>query len=212
MRELIRSLVERRRSLTKRLGAALLGDVEGFTRLFPNQDTAMSTLIAQVEKSTSVDLLEYAGATTLPLIRAIRDKAVPLRLLVKHPDTVEEVQRQRTLTTLDTLFKSVFHDYVGQFEIRCYRLPYSLRGRYFRDKALELGWLTPDLLGQTTHGSKNLSVFFSFSNQRNEEAVRLFVRTFDDYWTDSQTEEALTVLTRYESERPRQKRSGRRQG
>jgi hypothetical protein len=166
-------------------------------RLFQNQDAAMTTLIAQVENCARIELLEYAATTTQPLIRAIRQHRVPLRLLVKHPETVEGMQRERTLTTLDTMYRTLFDAYDGDYEIRCYRLPYSLRGRHFEGKALELGWLTPNRRGETTHGSANPSLFFLVSDSQHAPAINLFVRTFKDYWEDPDTEAATEVLQRH---------------
>lgn len=184
---------------------------ESLIKVFSNQDEAMPTLLAQVDGSIRADLLEYAGATTLPLIRAIRRKKIPMRLLIKHPDSVDGMQKQRTLTTLDTLLNSVFAGYVGDFEIRCYRLPYTLRGRYFRNRSIEIGWLTPDIAGQTVHGSANLSLFLPLEPSRSEPAVRLFTRTFDDYWSHEQTEDAKIVLSTLSAEVPKPKKRANRQ-
>ena len=75
-----------------------------------NQDETMPKLIEVVPlcRSTGIDLLEYAGFTTLPLIRAVQREGVHMRMLVKHPDTVDKIQAQRTITTLDTIYNSIF--------------------------------------------------------------------------------------------------------
>jgi hypothetical protein len=165
-----------------------------------NQDAGAATLIKQINGASKVQLLEYAAATTLPLIRAIREKAAPLQLLIKHPDTLEGMQKQRTLSTIDTLINSVFSDYIGEYEIRCYRLPYTLRARKFCDISVELGWLTPDLANESAHGSRNLSILFYLANDKNQEAKLLFDRTFNDYWNDSRTEDAKSVLSTYKNQ------------
>lgn len=164
--------------------------------VFGNQDESMDILISKIQGSQKIDLLEYAGVTTLPLIRAIRRYNIPVRILIKHPDTVEGMQRQRTIATIDTLYNSVFDDYQGRFEIRCYRLPYTLRARYFHGKLLELGWLTPDLARRTTYGSGNPLILFNLLEKGNDHVREFFNRTFKDYWEHQDTEDAKLALQR----------------
>src|SRR5215217_5775748 len=101
------------------------------TRVARDQDESMPMLLDAVAccRTDGADLLEYAGSTTLPLIRAIRRQRVPMRMLVKHPETVDGLQRHRNITALDTIYASIFDNYDGMFEIRCYKLQFSLRGR-----------------------------------------------------------------------------------
>ncbi len=169
-----------------------------------NQDRSLPTLIESVPacRAESADLLEYAGATTLPLIRAIRREHVPLRILVKHPETVDGLQRQRMITTLDTLYTSVFEDYRGQYEIRCYRQPYSLRGRMLGSRLLELGWLTPDPKRQTAFGHANPSLLIDLTAGDHRELRSFFERTFEELWTAPDTVDALAVLNSYQSTPP----------
>lgn len=161
-----------------------------------NQDESMPRLIEAAAKCRihGADLLEYAGATTLPLIRAIRRDGVPMRMLVKHPDTITGIQKQRMITTLDTLYNSIFDDYQGAFEIRCYRLPFTLRGRRLGRELLELGWLTPDVRRQTAFGHANPSLLVDLASGGNDYLVEFFERTFNDLWNDSQTEDGRSAL------------------
>lgn len=171
------------------------------TRIMFNQDDSMARLIESLSKcrNQSVDLLEYAGFTTLPLIRAICREGLPMRLLVKHPETVEGHQRQRNITTLDTLYNSVFEDYKGTIEIRCYRLQYSLRGRRLGDEILELGWLTPDVKGKTAFGHGNPSLIVDLSKRNNEHLRIFFEKTFETLWNDEGTEDGHALLKRMNS-------------
>jgi hypothetical protein len=98
-----------------------LSQRQATTSLAKNQDETMQRLIEAVPhcRTDGVDLLEYAGATTLPLIRAIKREGVPMRMLVQHPDAIEGMQRQRNIATLDTLYNSIFANYrESSFEIR----------------------------------------------------------------------------------------------
>ena len=167
-------------------------------RLARNQDESMTRLLETVQhcRIDGVDLLEYAGATTLPLIRAIARDVVPMRMLVKHPETIDGLQKQRNITTLDTLYNSIFSDYRGSFEIRCYKLPYSLRGRRLGKALLEVGWLTPDVKQQNAFGHGNPSLIVDLSTRSNEHLRVFFDRTFETLWNDKGTENALTVLER----------------
>jgi len=165
-----------------------------------NQDETMPKLLEAVShcRTDGVDLLEYAGATTLPLIRAIQREGAPLRMLVKHPDTVVGLQRQRMITTLDTIYNSIFANNTRSLlEIRCYRLPYTLRARRLGKVLLELGWLTPDIAGKTAYGHGNPSVLADLSANQNEHLLVFFNRTFNDLWGDSGTEDGRAVLRRY---------------
>ena len=168
------------------------------TEIARNQDESMPRLLEAVPRcrTDSVDLLEYAGATTLPLIRAIRREGVPVRMLVKHLETIEGLQKQRNITALDTICNSIFENYQGSFEIRCYRLPYTLRGRRLGKELLELGWLTPDPKRQMAFGHANPSLIADLSNRNNEHLRDFFERTFETLWNDQGTENALTVLER----------------
>ncbi len=168
------------------------------TRLVRNQDESMPRLIEAVAhcRTDGADLLEYAGATTLPLIRAIRREGVSMRMLVKHPETVAGIQKQRMITTLDTLYNSIFDDYQGSFEIRCYRLPFTLRGRRLGKEVLELGWLTPDVRRQMAYGHANPSLIADLSTRSNEYLRIFFDRTFEELWKDDGTEDGRAVLER----------------
>jgi hypothetical protein len=168
------------------------------TRVSKNQDESMPGLIEAVPhcRAGSADFLEYAGATALPLVRAIQREGVPMRMLVKHPDTLLGLQKQRMITTLDTLFNSIFDGQSGSFEIRCYRQAFAVRGRRLGDEVLELGWLTPDLKHQTAYGHSNPSLVADLSTKSNRYLLEFFERTFSDLWNAQDTEDGRTVLER----------------
>jgi hypothetical protein len=120
-----------------------------------------------------------------------------LRILVKHPDTVEGMQKQRMITTLDTIYNSIYEDGCpARVELRCYRQPFSLRGRRFGKKLLELGWLTVDAKRQMAFGHSNPSIVVDLTTTENEYLLRFFERTFDDLWNDPTTEDGKKVLAR----------------
>lgn len=166
-------------------------------RVMENQDESILELTESLSRCKGIDLLEYAAATTLPLIRAACRRKLPIRLLTKHPDTIEGLQQQRSIVALDTLLNSVFECYTGTFEVRCYKLPYSLRGRHLRDQVLELGWLTPDYKHKTAFGHQNPSYLLSLTDSKNVQLRDFFVRTFDDYWNHPDTEDGQTVLEQF---------------
>lgn len=162
-----------------------------------NQDEALEFLLPLISDCTQADLIEYAGSTPLPIIRQIQRERIPIRILVKHPDTLQGLQKSRSITTLDTLYNSVFKDHTGDYEIRCYRLPFSLRGRHLHGKILELGWLTPDYKNQTAFGHSNPTTLIDLPDKRNEYLLDFFNRTFSDYWNHTDTEDGHNVLQSY---------------
>lgn len=163
-----------------------------------NQDEALPILIAVVPecRRETFQLLEYASATTLPFIRSIQREGATLQLLLKHPETVTGLQRQRMITTLDTLYNSIFDGYSGSFEARCYRQPYSLRGRRLGGRMLEVGWLTPDYRRSTAYGHANPSVLLEGLNATTKPFFDFFDRTFNDLWSAPDTEDAKVVMQR----------------
>jgi hypothetical protein len=171
---------------------------EAGTWIARNQDEALPQLLQAVPqcRRDGVDLIEYAGATILPLIREIRRAGVPMRMLVQHPDNITGIQKQRMLATLDTILHSIFENDQEGVEIRCYRLPFTVRGRRLGERLLEIGWLTPDVKRQTTYGHQNPSMIADLSDRKNEHLRVFFDRTFKDLWDNDTTEDGRTVLER----------------
>lgn len=167
-------------------------------QLAKNQDESLSHLVGSIPhcRAEGADLLEFAGATTLPLIRAIQRERVQLRMLVKHPETVGGLQKQRMIATLDTIYNSIFEHNNNGFEIRCYRAPFTLRARRLGSEVLELGWLTPDLKNHTAFGHANPCLIADLSTRSNDYLRAFFDKTFDDLWTSEDTEDGRAVLNR----------------
>ncbi len=176
------------------------------SRVTRDQDESMPMLVDAVAccRTDGADLLEYAGSTTLPLIRAIRRERVPMRMLVKHPETVDGLQRHRNITALDTMYASIFDNYDGIFEIRCYKLPFSLRGRRLGREILEVGWLTPDVKRSTAFGHSNPSIVADLSDRGNAHLRDFFERTFEMLWNDENTEDGRVVLARLQQSKFRE--------
>lgn len=117
-----------------------------------------------------------------------------MRMLVKHPATVSGLQRHRMITTLDTLYNSIFENCPADCEIRCYRLPFNMRGRRMGREMLEIGWLTSDVRRQTAYGHSNPCVLVDLTSSKNEYLREFFDRTFTDIWNAPDTEDAREVL------------------
>ena len=181
------------------ISVAINSNKKNSIQMKEKQNKTMPVLINNVQQCSvndSSDLIEYAGQSTLPLIREIKDKGLKIRLLIQHPDKISGAQRQRSLTTLDTLYNTIFSDSTN-FEIRCYRQPYSLRGRKIANKILELGWLTPDIQNETTFGLVNPAILVDLSDRKNDYLLRFFEKTFNNLWNDSFTEDGNIVLKNY---------------
>ncbi len=168
------------------------------TYLEEKQDLSMPKMINIVKQCNSTkdkaDLLEYAGQTTLPLIRGIRDQGLAIRILAQHPDLLTGLQKKRSIVILDTLYNDIFNNYSSNYQIRCYRQPYTLRGRKIENQVLELGWLTPNIKQATAFGHENPSIIVDLSVKKNEYLVSFFDKTFNDLWNDSLTEDGKAVL------------------
>lgn len=175
--------------------------IEASTWILENQDESLPRLQQAVRRSQKdgVDLLEYAGATILPLIREIQRNGVSMRMLVQHPDKISGIQKQRMLATLDTILNSIFENDKSNVEIRCYKLPFSVRGRRLGNELLEIGWLTHDLKRQTTYGHQNPSVIADLFIRENEHLRIFFERTFEDLWNHEETEDGREVLNSFKS-------------
>ena len=117
-----------------------------------------------------------------------------MRLLIKHPATINGLQQQRMITTLDTLYNSIFDNYDGKLEIRCYRAPYSLRARRVGDDMLEIGWLTPDIRREMAYGHSNPSFIVDISRPENQNFLEFFNRSFSELWDAADTEDGREVL------------------
>lgn len=186
-------------------GTARSTSGESWLNTAVDQDTSLPQLIAAAGhcRGEDVQLLEYAGQTTLPLIREIARVGARLQILVKHPDTITGLQQQRMITTLDTLYNSVFENAPKErFELRCYRLPYSLRARRIGTRVLELGWLTPDPKRQSAFGHSNPSLLIDLSVDESQAYKDFFTKSFAELWDATDTEDGRLVLERYQSVTP----------
>lgn len=170
-----------------------------YVRVSSEQDSLLPTLLEVADdlpESSNADLLEYAGISITPLIRRLRSRHAHIRILIKHPETCARYQRQRTESNLEALLGSVLSGYEGNYEVRCYRAPYSLRGRRVGRRFLELGWLTPDFARDTAFGRVNASVFLDPTVEDGHYLGTLFERTFEDLWNHPATVDAHTIVTR----------------
>lgn len=166
-------------------------------RVSREQDYLMPTLLDAVETirpGGTADLLEYAGISITPLIRRLKEHGATMRILLKHPETCGRYQILRTQTNIEALYSSVLSDYSGKFEIRCYRAPYTLRGRRIGSRFLEVGWLTPDFARDTAFGRVNPSVYLDPAVEGGEYLLSLFQKTFQDLWEHPTTVDASSLI------------------
>lgn len=154
--------------------------------------------VASQCRGETVDLLEFAGMNALQLIRALRASEANIRMLMKHPDSVVGAQRDRAMDMILLLQLTLFVDYKGSFKLRCYRAPYSLRGRRLGDRLLELGWLTPSGDPEFVHGYDNPSILLDPMERSSAALVDFFSRSFEELWSDSETLDAVAVLREYQ--------------
>lgn len=175
-----------------------------------NQDDSFQEMIPASKGCKKAFLIEYAGATTLPLIRALHRERAQVRILIQNPGLMEGLHRERSIATLDTLYNSIFTATTDDFEIRCYALQYTLRGRYLQGKILELGWLTPDYKNKMAYGHTNPSLLVRVFDPSTEHFLSFFNRTFDDYWNHPGTVDGKLVLEKLKPPRLKAPANGKK--
>ena len=119
-----------------------------------------------------------------------------MRILLKTPETRVAAIRNSApvFSNIEALYNSVLKD-ARQFEVRCYRAPYSIRGRRIGDHFLEVGWLTPDFGRDTAYGSSQCSpVYLDPTIPGGGHLLSLFERTFTDLWEHPDTVDGATLL------------------
>ena len=117
------------------------GDVEVYEK-----EKAAAERIRQYIRDEGVDqvrLIEYStGSIRESWLNYVDDiKGVKIRLLMRHPSTVTEHQRQDRICPSIRDLARRFGE-TSDLQIMCYSTPASLRGRNFDDKFLVVGWYT----------------------------------------------------------------------
>jgi hypothetical protein len=164
------------------------------------QDEAHEQLIEFISarRPERADLLELSTATTLRVIRALRDAETRVRLLVAHPDALYTTpfMMERLHNGLADLFELLGDS--RAFEVRTYAVSPSLRGRSV-DALIMAGWYTyrdnkriDQSEGAITEiwGHDNALIMGDVSDPNGAALADWFRREFDRLWTHRHTRDA----------------------
>jgi hypothetical protein len=145
------------------------------------------TAFLQKTQPKKADLLEYSSCSIGGLLQNLRTANCEIRLLVKHPDTaITEFQKLRVRATLENVVNVTLRDY-NKFQIRCYRLPGSLRGRNLDNALVSLGWYTYSSDEVGLYGHDNSIVCARTDNEKGRCLQQMFNRAFEWLWNDKDT-------------------------
>jgi hypothetical protein len=150
------------------------------------------------------DLLEFSTAEAGAIIRALKERQCPMRILVKHPDSVQEDDaKERVIQTVWRLIEHTLDD-CPKASIRCYRQPASIRGRRLGNAYLNLSWYTPDLKTPQfeTRGHTNPLITVDLATLEGQYLLRMFEGLFDRLWTSKYTEDAKAVMDHMKQSKP----------
>ncbi len=143
---------------------------------------------------TKADLIEYSARTINDLLQELRAVNCEIRLLLQHPDAAgPKFQHQRIRESIADLTKVVFENY-NRVEIRCYRLPASIRARCFDDDQVFVGWYR--YVGGDTWvaGHTNPMIAAISHNPAGKELLGWFRSSFDALWNHPDTVPVSDVM------------------
>jgi hypothetical protein len=143
------------------------------------------------------DLIEYSADTVRPLLERLAASGTPVRLLLKHPDSVGSAQRDKILSSYRYIKESLFRGDQDAIQIRFYRVPASFRGRRLGTRLLNVGWYTPDITsaGQLSAweviGHQNPTITCYPQTADGLALGQMFSRTFDTLWGTAEEADAV---------------------
>ncbi len=158
-----------------------------------NQDEAWPELqrYIQARRPKNIDMIEYSGGTVIAMLEELcrANDAARLRLLLCHPEQARsKFERNRIRSNMDYLVGKL--STTSRLEIRCYRVPASIRGRCFDGDFLNIGWYTyHNRRGgeEEIQGHVNAMVTTSTSCAEGKKLLATFSQGFDDLWNHPKT-------------------------
>lgn len=158
--------------------------------VFRNEPEAYRDLRRHIESSppSKADLIEYSTSTIHDLLELLREANCNLRILICNPDSaITDFQAQRIRDRIGDLTTVTFREF-DRVDIRMYRLPASIRGRFIDGQYVTMGWhvYTADSVGVFGHTHAMVSAHCSSSHGRN--LSKTFTEAFDHLWAAPTTE------------------------
>ncbi|MCP3998892.1 MAG: hypothetical protein GY722_28080 [bacterium] len=204
------SLMRARAHRTKMMSAA--EDLQNqLARLTPNETAQIHVsrdqvsdnqhLLRLLENTTNIEkalFLEFSGRFAFGIMQDVvrRFPKCEIEILVKHPDSVGEEQRKVIMAQLEALQQFVCARHSDRVTVRCYKAPYSVRGRKFEPHLINVGWYTPwvDNKGEVL-GHTNPIITAELQSQQGLALARMYDGLFRALWTDpDNTEDIEHVL------------------
>jgi hypothetical protein len=172
--------------------------LDHLVELHPAPPTPVLTLCTNHAQATSVlekyvterkparaDLIEYSAFTIHTLLTELRDANCEVRLLVQHPDSAQtSFQESRIRHSLASLVKVTFERY-NRVEIRCYRVPGTVRARCFDDDYVIVGWYRYMEADTSVTGHTNPMIAADGHSAEGRDLIKWFRKAFEDLWTHS---------------------------
>lgn len=162
--------------------------------LCESDDKVHSTLDSiAASRPKKADLIEYSAHTIQRFLGQLCDSNCVIRLLVQHPDSApNQFQADRIRVNLANMAKVTFENY-NRVEIRCYRMPASIRARCFDDDQVIIGWYRYVRGGTGVAGHTNPMIAAIGPSPESRELVQWFRKVFDELWDHPDTVKAATV-------------------
>ena len=156
----------------------------------------LQEMISSLPKIESADLIAFSGRDARSILEQIlKHSGCPVRLLMKHPDSVGRIQRQWIVAELERMQRYLVPEYADTLQIRCYRAPYSLRGRKLYPYLINVGWYTPLVDDEVeVVGHTNPLVIASLDTPEGASLCKMFDSLFDSLWNASTTEDAVAAM------------------
>jgi hypothetical protein len=161
--------------------------------VFRNEPDAYRELRGYIESSPpkKADLIEYSTATIHDLLELLRSADCRLRILICNPDSaITDFQAKRIRDRIEDLTTVTFRNF-DKVDIRMYRLPASIRGRFIDGQYVSMGWhvYTSDDAGIYGHTHAMVSAHCHSLHGRNLSET--FTEAFDHLWTAPSTERLI---------------------
>ena len=155
-------------------------------------------LVASIRELPSISeakFLALSGRDTRTFVEEVLERSnCMVKLLMKHPETVGEVQQRWILAELDRMQRYLIPKYGERLHIRCYRAPYSLRGRKIEPHLVDVGWYTP-LPGDKLElvGHIYPMVLARLDSDEGVALGKMFDGVFNALWEAADSEDASSI-------------------
>jgi hypothetical protein len=190
-------------TVTRRLSTELSSVAQAITgtrRIHVSRDQEanndhLTALIRGLPNITAARFLAFSGRDARLFVEQVLEHSdCAVQLLVKHPESVGPVQQRWILAELDRLQRYAMARHGGRLQVRCYRQPYSLRGRKLEPHLVDVGWYTPRP-GDPVEvvGHRNPLVTVRLDSEEGVAIARMFDEVFEALWGAPDSEDVARI-------------------